>query len=231
MTEARPDDVSDVGRDYWNSWNAEWREQSQDRTSLEQARVVERWLGSRRGLRLLEAGCGAGWMAERLAAYGDVVAIDLADEVVERAKRRAPHIDFRAGDVMTADLGRDYDVVVSLEVLSHVPDLAVYLRRLHDALKPGGQLFLATQNKFVLSTFNHIPPPGPGQLRHWVDRAELRQLAADAGFDVEELFAITPRANFGLMRVVAKASRMTKTDGLLGRLGLGGTLMLSARAR
>ncbi len=221
--------LPDESRTYWNTWNARWREGGQDRTSLDQARVVEGWLGDRRGLRILDAGCGTGWMSERLSAYGSVVAVDLADGVVERARRRAPQVDFRAGDLMTVDLGHDHDVVVSLEVLSHVPDLLGYLTRLRTALRPGGQLFLATQNKVVLSRFNHIPPPGPGQLRHWVDRPELRRLVVDAGLTVEEMFVVTPRANFGLMRVVAKAGRMTRTDRLLARLGFGGTIMLSAR--
>jgi len=221
----------DDARAFWNSWNAQSREHTQDRVPLDQARVVERWLGTRQGLRILDAGCGAGWMSERLAQHGEVVAIDMADEVVERAQRRAPEVHFRSGDLMTVDLGQGYDVVVTLEVLSHVPDLPGYLRRLHAALKPGGQLFLATQNKTVLSRFNRVPPPGPGQLRHWVDRAELRQLAVEAGFEVEDLFLITPRATFGVMRVLAKASRMTRTDRVVARLGFGGTIMLSARAR
>lgn len=221
--------TEDPGRSFWNRWNAEAREHGQDQVPLGQARVVERWLGDRRGLRILDAGCGVGWMSERLAAHGDVVAIDLADEVLDRAQRRLPQVHFRAGDLMTVDLGEGYDVVVTLEVLSHVPDLPRYLRRLHDALRPGGQLFLATQNKPVLSRLNRLPPPGPGQLRHWVDRAELRGLVTDAGFEVERLFVITPQSNVGITRVLAKAARMTRTGPVLARLGFGWTIMLSAR--
>ena len=40
--------VADDGRAFWNSWNAHHRETAQDHTSLDQARVVERWLGDRR---------------------------------------------------------------------------------------------------------------------------------------------------------------------------------------
>ena len=137
---------------------------------------------------------------------------------------------FIVGDLLEDDLGSGYDVVASLEVLAHVEDQAKYLRKMHDALKPGGQLFLATQNKPVLSKFNRLPPPEKGQLRHWVDRAELRHLVEAASFTIEEMFVITPQSNFGLMRVLAKASRMTRTDRLLGRLGFGWTIMLSARA-
>lgn len=221
----------DAARRFWNSWNAASREQGQDRTPLEQARVVEGWLRGRTGLSVLEAGCGTGWMSQRLAGHGAVVAVDLADEVVGRARARAPQVDFRVGDLLTADLGQGHDVVVTLEVLAHVADQPRFLRRLRDALVPGGELYLATQNKTVLTRFNRVPPPAVGQLRRWVDRSELRGLLEAAGFEVEEMFLITPRANHGLARVVAKASRMTRTDRLVARLGLGGTIMVRARAR
>jgi 2-polyprenyl-3-methyl-5-hydroxy-6-metoxy-1,4-benzoquinol methylase len=220
----------DAARRYWNGWNARAREHGQDRVALEQARVVEGWLQGRRELSILEAGCGAGWMSERLAAFGSVVAMDQADEVVRRAQQRVPTVRFEVGDLLTDDLGSGYDVVVSLEVLAHVADQARYLSRLREALVPGGQLLLATQNKPVLTRLNRIPPPGPGQLRRWVDRAELRELVEAASFTVQEMFVITPQSNRGLTRVLAKAGRVTRTDRALARLGFGWTIMLSARA-
>jgi len=221
---------ADAARRYWNEWNAGAREYGQDRVALDQARVVEGWLRGKQGLSILEAGCGAGWMSERLAAFGRVVAIDQADEVVQRAQRRVPTVRFVVGDLLADDLGSGYDVVVSLEVLAHVADQAKYLSRLREALEPGGRLLLATQNRPVLARLNRIPPPGPGQLRHWVDRTELRNLVEAAAFRVEEMFVITPQSNRGLTRVLAKAGRMTRTDRVLARLGFGWTIMLSARA-
>jgi len=53
---------------------------------------------------------------------------------------------------------------------------------------------LATQNRYVLERFNRIPPPDPGQLRHWVDRRELLRLLQQ-GFEVLELFSVSPKAN------------------------------------
>ena len=48
---------------------------------------------------------------------------------------------------------------------------------------------------------------------------------------MEEMFIIRPQSNFGIWRLLATASRMTKTDRLLARLGFGRTIMLSARGR
>jgi 2-polyprenyl-3-methyl-5-hydroxy-6-metoxy-1,4-benzoquinol methylase len=129
---------------------------------------------------------------------------------------------------MTIDVGDDFDVVVTLEVLSHVADQPAFMRRLFEWLKPGGELMLATQNKPVLSRFNRIPAPAPGQLRRWVDREELRKLASDAGFRIDEIFVVSPKADHGIMRVIAKAGRMTHTSRFLERLGFGWTTMLRA---
>jgi 2-polyprenyl-3-methyl-5-hydroxy-6-metoxy-1,4-benzoquinol methylase len=220
--------LSENSIDFWNSWNAEHRERTQGDVSHRQADVLLGWLANRSGLKILEVGCGSGWMAGRLAAHGSVTATDLPGEVIERARSRSPEVTFIGGDVMTVDVGTDFDVVVSLEVLSHVVDQNAFMKRLHSWLRPGGQLMLATQNKPVLARFNRIPPPAPGQLRRWVDRDELRQLASRAGFRVDELFVVSPKADHGVMRVIAKLGRVAHTSRVLERLGFGWTIMLLA---
>lgn len=215
-------------RDFWNSWNAEAREQVQGDMSLDQAATVEAWIGDRRDLRILDAGCGTGWMVERLVGNGTVVGTDLADEVVQRARERVPAATFVAGDIMSVDVGDDFDVIVSLEVLSHVADQRAFLRRLRSLLRTDGRLIIATQNRPVLERFNRLPPPGPGQLRHWVDRSELRTLLEDAGFVVDEIRLRTPKSDHGPMRAIAKAGRVLRCSALLERLGFGWTIMASA---
>ncbi len=217
-------------KDFWNTWNSEHRESWVGETSRRQAQVVLDWMAGSEGLTILDAGCGTGWLCAQLAPFGDVVGTDLADDVIARAQERWPELRFVAGDVMTVDVGADFDVVVTLEVLSHVPDRAAFLDRVRNWLRPGGRLLLATQNRPVLTRFNRIPPAGPGQIRHWVDRRELRRLLTDAGFTIDELFVVTPQADHGLMRVVAKLGRMTRTTRVLERLGFGWTIMVSARA-
>lgn len=216
-------------RDFWNQWNAEAREQVQGDMSLDQASTVEAWLGDQRDLRILDAGCGTGWMCERLVRFGTVVGTDLADEVVDRARERVPAASFVGGDIMSVEVGDEFDVIVSLEVLSHVADQDAFLRRMRSLLCAGGRLMIATQNRPVLERFNRLPPPGPGQLRHWVDRGELRGLLEGAGFVVDEMVVRTPKSDHGPMRVVAKLGRTLHCSWLLERLGFGWTIMACAR--
>jgi len=216
MAENAPDDG---GRAAWNAWNAAHREISQDRVAREQAELIEGWLGARfldQELRILDVGCGTGWMSERLSHFGRVTAVDIADEVLERARARAPHIEFITGDFLEMDLGTArFDVVVGLESLSHVADQREYLKRIARVLRPGGSLMLATQNRPVMER-NIRRLPNPGWYRHWVDRDELRTLLDD-DFVIDEVRSITPVFLYGPLHVL----NSSKLERLLGRVGLG----------
>ncbi|KGD99188.1 class I SAM-dependent methyltransferase [Rhizobium sp. YS-1r] len=224
---------------FWNDWNASAREHAVHDVSLRQAEVVTGWLDSLeiRDAAILEAGCGSGWFCNQLSRYGSVTATDLSDEVLARASRRMPHIRFVPGDFMHLDFGAEkFDVVVTLEVLSHVEEQAAFVRKLADHLRPGGYLMMATQNRYVLENFNNVPPPATGQIRRWVDKGELRNLLEN-NFVVTELFTVSPKANKGLMRVV-NSSRLNepirflfgnRVERLKERLGFGWTIMALAR--
>lgn len=204
---------------FWNQWNTESRESGLEKVSLEQAEVVVGWLeGLRRSdLGIIEVGCGSGWMCSQLTRFGHVTGTDLADDVLGRAAGRVPSARFISGDFMALDLGREaYDVVVSLEVLSHVGDQPAFVNKLATLLRPGGYLMLATQNRRALER-NHIPSPVPGQLRRWVDHHELAILLGD-DFEIEQLFSITPKFNRGVLRAV----NSYKLNAALKAVGLGG---------
>ncbi len=75
-----------------------------------------------RGQRVLDAGCGTGALAIEVAARGaEVVAIDVAQGLVDVAQRRAPAglaIDWRTGDMRSHSLGL-FDHVVAMDSLIH----------------------------------------------------------------------------------------------------------------
>jgi SAM-dependent methyltransferase len=65
--------------------------------------------------RVLDAGCGTGRVAVRLAELGhDVVGVDLDEAMLDRARRDAPALTWVVGDLATLDLdGPPYDLVVA----------------------------------------------------------------------------------------------------------------------
>lgn len=177
----------------WNDWNTRWRETEQGEVSHRQAELVEQWLARfpRPAGSIIDIGCGAGWMSRRLAAYGTVTGIDLADEVIARAQQRSPRIAFIAANFMEYSFNEQFDVAVALEVLSHVVEQTDFVRRVAAIVKPGGLLMLATQNKPILERARWIPGPTPGQIRHWVNAKQLRALL-EPYFKLVELTSVLP---------------------------------------
>jgi SAM-dependent methyltransferase len=229
-------------RKSWNAWNRSTREQKVGLVSERQAEVILQWCASlgRSDMEILDLGCGAGWMSERLLSFGQVTGIDFANETIERARERAPRIKFLSGDLFDIDLpARHFDVVVSLEVLSHVRDQPAFLRRIAGLLKSGGHLMLATQNRYVLERDDAIGGPIPGQIRRWVDARQLRRLLAP-DYDLLELTSVLPVGHRGMLRLVNsyKLNRLLAlcvparaVERAKERLLLGHTLLALARTR
>ncbi|MBB3237381.1 class I SAM-dependent methyltransferase [Phyllobacterium endophyticum] len=232
-------DPISLQQDFWNRWNSSTREKHIDEISFRQAEVVRNWLATTPFPRqILEVGCGAGWFCRELSTFGELTATDLSDEVLVRAAERLPQVEFVAGDFMQLDFGRKFDVIVTLEVLSHVANQQAFVTKLASHLREGGQLMLATQNKPVLQKYNRVPPPSRGQLRRWVDKKELTLLLSK-DFDVVELFSVTPRANKGILQFLHSRTFNRPIRALIGKrldafkesIGLGWTLMARARKK
>ena len=74
------------------------------------------------GVRVLDAGCGAGQMTHELARRGaDVVAVDISPSLVRIAEERCPiphksRVTFASGDMLSPDLGA-FDHVIAMDSL------------------------------------------------------------------------------------------------------------------
>ncbi|MCM3884580.1 class I SAM-dependent methyltransferase [Frankia sp. R82] len=92
--------------------------------------------------RVLDVGCGSGAFAARLAPRVDHVdAVDRSARMIEQATRHTPgNVTCVLADVLVDPLpGRDYDAIVSITALHHMP-LENALEVLAAALRPGGVL-------------------------------------------------------------------------------------------
>jgi 2-polyprenyl-6-hydroxyphenyl methylase / 3-demethylubiquinone-9 3-methyltransferase len=105
------------------------------------------------GLSVLDIGCGGGLVAEPMARLGgSVTAIDASEKNIKTASLHAEQsqltIDYQAttAEALAAQ-GRQYDLVLALEVIEHVADLPTFFNALYTLLKPGGLLILSTLNR------------------------------------------------------------------------------------
>ncbi|HEX5817680.1 MAG TPA: class I SAM-dependent methyltransferase [Gemmatimonadales bacterium] len=102
------------------------------------------------GLDVLDAGCGAGWYAERLLEAGArVTGVDASAVMVAFARRRlgeraAIHVQDLAAPLPFAD--GSFDLVLSPLVLHYLPDLVPTLAEFRRVLRPAGTLVFSTHH-------------------------------------------------------------------------------------
>ena len=171
--------------------------------------------------RILDLGCGSGWLTAVLAQFGPTVGVDLSDHAVREASKRYPWVRFYATNIMEwkepLQLG-EFDVVVSQEVIEHVPNQVKYLKIASDFLKGGGFLLLTTPNARTMAAMPE------DLLKAWSDQPlenlltpkQLKEMVRSL-FNIIEATTIIPGyGEKGLYRITSSY----KLGRVLTRLGL-----------
>lgn len=123
--------------------------------------------GLSRGMKVLDAGTGAGDVAmiaaELVGPTGTVVGVDVDGAILDVARGRAReaglgNVTFHTGDVGALDLDGDFDAVVGRFVLMHLRDAAGALRRLAGFLRPGG--LVVFQEPYLVAPWLSFPASG-----------------------------------------------------------------------
>lgn len=99
----------------------------------------------------LEIGCGYGYASELLAEHGyRVLGTDISPHAIERARQelKVPGVEFAVWDAGTEQIEGQFDLIMALEVIEHLPDPDSALRSWAGLLRPGGVLVCTTPNRY-----------------------------------------------------------------------------------
>jgi SAM-dependent methyltransferase len=129
---------------------------------------------------VLDAGCGTGRVGVELSRRGiEVVGVDIDSRMLGTARNKAPHLEWRLGDLATVDLGRQFDVIVmagNVMIFVTPGTEGAVLKNMARHLAPGGRLVAGFQL-------------GTGRL----ELEEYDRLAREAGLELEARYATWDR--------------------------------------
>lgn len=145
--------------------------------------------------RVLEVGCGEGFVAEQLAGqYTEYVGIDYSKGLIEIARERrrgtGAKISFIESDLFRFHDTRPFDVVLMIGVLHHIPMQAEALQHAVSFLRPGGVLVLnePQPGNPVVSLARRIRKafdPVYSVEQEEISRSNLKRLTASLGLSAQ----------------------------------------------
>lgn len=179
-----PEQIIEGQRQDWNRVAGGW--EKWDRFFDEQMAYLNHRLVAdarlRSGLRVLDLGSGTGYPAllgaQTVGMSGSVIGIDLAEQMLAAARRKAAglnlfNVTFQTGDVTSLPFdAASFDAITSRFCLMFLPEIPTAMTEISRILKPGGWLSAAVwsapeKNAYlttplaVIKQFIEIPPPDP----------------------------------------------------------------------
>ncbi len=152
------------------------------------------------GERILDLGCGDGFLTRRIAESGaTMVGVDNSPQMIAAAKERGVDARYASGEALP--FTREFDAVFSNAALHWMNDHDAVLKGVHRALKPGGRFVaecggqgnIAAIRVALLAVLTSLGIPAERtESNHFFSPAEYRTRLETQGFEVEEI-SLTPR--------------------------------------
>lgn len=137
--------------------------------------LLDRILGDGPIRTVLDAACGTGRHAVRLAAAGHrVIGVDSSSAMLELARAKVPEAELYQADLHELPLPDDHvDLIVCALALAHVPGLTPVFAEFTRVLRPGGHLVISDARGYVHGGQRYPmvvtgPDGRPGYIPCWI---------------------------------------------------------------
>jgi 2-polyprenyl-6-hydroxyphenyl methylase / 3-demethylubiquinone-9 3-methyltransferase len=204
-----------VNNEIYHHYGERWYTATNDPVAFlrSEARARNPWIISEiskrfsgKNIRILDIGCGAGFLANELALQGHTVTgLDASEPTLQVARRHdsTGSVEYCLGDACRMEFGDAvFDAVCAMDFLEHVEKPDIIVREVSRVLKPGGLFFFYTFNRNLLSwlivikgveLFVRNTPRDMHQLRYFIKPDELKLMCGESGLELIALRGMAPK--------------------------------------
>ena len=109
-----------------------------------------------KNIKILDIGCGGGLLSEPMSRLGaKVTGIDASEKNIKIAnahlKKSKLKINYICSSPEKLKTKERFDVILNMEIVEHVEDVELFIRKSSELLKKNGLMFVATLNKTLKS--------------------------------------------------------------------------------
>ena len=181
--------------------NPQWNKPAPNAEELQRWNIIEKFVYFIRGfqrsstdqaqIKILDLGCGRGWLSNLLSSYGEITAVEPVAEVAAYAKKMFPALNISAGgadNLLENGLKENFQLLVCSEVIEHVPDheKGSFVSKIENLISKGGFAIITTPRKETQAEWmKHSNPDQP--VEEWVDETTLINLFTTNGFSVVDM--------------------------------------------
>jgi 2-polyprenyl-6-hydroxyphenyl methylase/3-demethylubiquinone-9 3-methyltransferase len=229
----RPQHKEVINNQFYNDYGHKWYTADDDPVALLRAegKLKQGWIANRinKNLRILDVGCGAGFLCNHLSTLGHTVTgLDISQTSLDvaAAHDQTKKVTYLAGDAYHLPFeDASFDVVTNMDFLEHVDQPGLSIQECARVLRPGGKFFFHTFNRNWLShlvvikaveRFVKNTPKNMHVIELFLKPEEVQRMCQESGLQVKEWTGIRPEINTSLLSIaftgkVPKSLRFKET--------------------
>lgn len=194
-------EISHFARDSADWWDIDGPFAPLHRITPVRMGYLKNVIGDVKGKTILDIGCGGGLISVPLSRLGGkVTGVDADKQAITVAKQHSTtqglEIEFLHGaaENLVAD-GRQFDVVVALEVIEHIDNPDLFVKLCSELVKPDGVIIFSTLSRtwksyalgiFAAERLLQWVPVGTHDWKKFIKPSELAKLATACGLTVQD---------------------------------------------
>ena len=125
-------------------------------------------------------------------------------------KKKNLHIDYNVGNLKKIiSMKKKYDIIISLEVIEHVPNYILFLKSIFKILNKNGIIIISTINRnfisyfftiFIAENLLKLVPKGTHDWNYYLKPAEIIKIAKNSNLRLDKLVGLFPLPSIGSLK-------------------------------